>query len=61
VTTSSIEAKLLALSQTAKEAIFTSSMFKATERALDYQMRQHADAPTDYGRHGKANHEALTR
>ena len=38
VTTLSIEAKLLALSQTVKEAIFTSSIFKATERALNYQM-----------------------
>jgi len=44
-----------------KEAIFTNSMFKVTERALDYQMRQHADTPTNYGRHGKANYEAPTR
>jgi len=36
VTTSSTEAELLALSQTAKEAIFTSRMFKATKQALNY-------------------------
>jgi len=36
VTTSSIEAKLLALSQIVKEAIFTSRMFKAIKKALNY-------------------------
>ena len=36
VTISSIEAELLALSQTAKEAIFTSRIFKATKQALNY-------------------------
>jgi len=39
VTTSSIEAELLALSQTAKEAIFISRIFKAIKQALDYQLR----------------------
>jgi len=43
VTTSSTEAELLALSQAAKEAIFTSRLFKAmtleVERTVDHQLR----------------------
>ena len=31
------------------------------ERALDYQLRQHPDTPTDHKKHGKADHEAPTR
>src|ERR1700733_11363882 len=61
-TTSSTEAELSALSQTAKGSYLHQQVVQSNDvtakRALDY--RQYPDTPTDHRRHGKVDHEAST-
>jgi hypothetical protein len=52
--TSSTKAELLAQSQTAKEAIFISKLFKAMTLKLNEPLIIDPDAPIDKGRHCKA-------
>ena len=65
VTTSSTEAELLALSQTAKEAIFISRLFKAMTLKLNEPLIIDCDntqtLSKNQKRHGKANHQAPAR